>query len=354
MSLGTEPDAGYRRQVTRDPVLDNARALLITLVVTGHVIGALGVQDSRPLFLWIYSFHMAGFVLISGHLSREAAARPKDVRRLITTLLVPYLVFQTILLVIRGITAGGVPTLDLVHPAFAMWFLLALAFWRLITPVLRALRGALVLAVAVSVIVPIDQGLDQQGSLARILGFLPFFVLGLLLREEHLTWLRRPAVRVVAAVGLVGGLAALWVLDINFSAAVLQLDGPYPEGAEGAFRGMVVRLVVLAVGALGGLAVLAISSGRPRWYTAIGERSLTVYLLHAVVLYPFIRSSVTLPGGAPAALAAGVALTLLLGSAPVARATRWLIHPPAADRLLGSDISGTRRMVSPERRTKSS
>ncbi len=325
---------------TRDPVLDNARAVLVALVVIGHVIGFSDPPAGRPLYLWIYTFHMAGFVIVSGMLSQRFGSKPADWTRVVTTLLVPYVIFQAIMLTIRAVRSGNIPEFpDLLMPAFALWFLLALAAWRVWTPVLRRVRGMLPIAVGIAVVVPVDPGLDQLGSLARALGFLPFFVLGLQLRPEHLTLLRRPAVRVLAGAGLVTGLVLAFVVRPELAGDTLQLDSSYADSGAGPLTGMAVRLVVLVAGTLGGLAVLAVSSSRRRWYTGIGERSLTVYLLHAVALYSLRDLVPTAPGAAGVVLAVvvGLALTVVLGSPWVSKATRWLTAPPVAARLVRPD-----------------
>src|SRR5690606_39902617 len=58
----------------RDPFLDNARGLLITMVVVGHTVESFHVLDQvipDMVYTAIYSFHMAAFVAISGYLSRS-------------------------------------------------------------------------------------------------------------------------------------------------------------------------------------------------------------------------------------------------------------------------------------------
>jgi hypothetical protein len=95
-----KPAAGSRRisrQPARYPVLDNARFLLISLVVTGHLLEQLA--DSGPitaaLYRWIYLFHMPAFVLISGAVSKATLTRRRAFA-LVTGLLLPYVIFQAL------------------------------------------------------------------------------------------------------------------------------------------------------------------------------------------------------------------------------------------------------------------
>ncbi|QNN81672.1 acyltransferase family protein [Brachybacterium sp. Z12] len=85
------------RPRARDPFLDNARGILITLVVVGHTLESFSVIEGvlgGTLYKAIYSFHMAAFVIISGYLSRSYRNEPRQVKRLLTAMLVPYVIFR--------------------------------------------------------------------------------------------------------------------------------------------------------------------------------------------------------------------------------------------------------------------
>ena len=50
----------------RDTGIDLCKAILITLVVLGHTIQYAGDGMQSPVFRFIYSFHMAAFMMVSG------------------------------------------------------------------------------------------------------------------------------------------------------------------------------------------------------------------------------------------------------------------------------------------------
>src|SRR5699024_11763730 len=83
----------------RDPCLGNARGILTALVVIGHTLESFEVTTETAvgaLYTWIYPFHMAAFVAISGYLSRSYRNEPRQVRRLLTVMVVPFLIFQVL------------------------------------------------------------------------------------------------------------------------------------------------------------------------------------------------------------------------------------------------------------------
>ena len=144
----TRPRSGRSRSrnnrpSSRDPFLDNAKYLTIVLVAIGHVWDPLR-DDSRmagALYLVLYAFHMPAFIIVSGYLSRSFEGKPRQIKRLVTGILVPYVVFQTIYtLFMRWASDNPDREFHYQEPGFALWFLVALFLWRLTTPVWKSMR----------------------------------------------------------------------------------------------------------------------------------------------------------------------------------------------------------------------
>ena len=333
----------------RDPYLDNARGLLIILVVVGHTLEcfeALGTVVGGTLYTAIYSFHMAAFVMISGYLSRSYRNEPRQVKRLLTAMVVPYVIFQMVHEAGKALLLGQDFSLQLVSPAWTLWFLLALLLWRLASPVLRSLRHPLMVAVAISLIMPLDHDLDGTFSLGRLAGMLPFFVLGLVSTPETLERLRAVRHRWLGAVIMLGALVGTLLLNDEIRASWFFLRSAHPEDGSIPVN-LVLRLLVLAAGVIGAIGLLLLTPRGTTPLTALGTRSLTIYLLHPVLLLP-IRYAEELPTwvetwwGPVALAAAGVAFALVLGSGVVSRATRWITDPPIGDLLVKDDLPADR------------
>lgn len=160
----------------RNLKLDNAKGILITLVVIGHML--LPIQGTTRgvtnFFYMIYAFHMPAFVFISGLLAQRIYTRvPKPAhapaenraprhphraanvsatqqvttvghfngRRWCSTLWL-YLLFQFILF-FSEIPAYGRTTRfpNFLHTSGAPWYLLALLLWYLMIPFFAGCRG---------------------------------------------------------------------------------------------------------------------------------------------------------------------------------------------------------------------
>lgn len=82
----------------RDYFFDNARAILILLVVFGHMLQPYTSGDKylSALYLVIYSFHMPTFLFISGYFAKNID-KPYYLEKISKRLIVPYMIFFCIL-----------------------------------------------------------------------------------------------------------------------------------------------------------------------------------------------------------------------------------------------------------------
>ncbi|HEY6738257.1 MAG TPA: acyltransferase family protein, partial [Actinopolymorphaceae bacterium] len=335
-STRTEPRPGQSntgRSRFRDPFFDNAKFLAIVLVVVGHALEPLrDIAAVHAVYLFLYMFHMPVFIVISGYLSRGFPSSGDKVQKLVSQLLVPFLVFQLAYILFARLD-GKEPALNLLDPYYLTWFLLALFAWRVSTPLWQRLRWPLLVAVGICLVAGTQELVDEF-EMGRVLSLLPFFVLGLRLKPEHFALLRKGWVRLLAVPTMLGGLVvAFWAHDRMSLDWVFWRSDNMTLQVDDA-TGTVMRLAMLVSATVLTTAFLALVPRRRYWFTALGTWTLYVYLLHGFAVKgatyaglfdePWIRTPL---GHATVALA-GVVLTLVLSSAPVRRLTRWAVEPP--------------------------
>ncbi len=327
----------------RVPLWDNARFFAIFLVVAGHAIQRLAgdLEPAFALYLLIYSFHIPLFVLVSGHFSKPRL-EPRDLRRIVTDLVAPYLVFETIWTAISWILRGTL-YVDYANASWTLWFLLALIWWRLLLPVVAMLKAPLLWATLLSLAAGCTEQIDSTLALSRTFALLPFFVLGWELKQRDLgrRWNEASArivravragaaaVVAVAAIALVVGLPLWRQLRLK---EFFFANEAYSTFGYDLLPGALMRLAMLVLSGVLCLAVLALLPRRQTWFTGLGAGTLYVYLFHTFPLYP-LRESGVLAANATLPvlllmLALAAALTLVLASAPARRVLRPLVEPP--------------------------
>ncbi|MBM0225020.1 acyltransferase family protein [Micromonospora sp. ATA51] len=334
-------DGGTISRPSRDAYFDNAKLLATALVVLGHTWGPLvgspnEMRGVRALYLLVYAFHMPLFVMISGYFSRsfaQDASHPGRLRRLLTSTLVPYLIFATAYQLYNNYRLDESNPIDLVTPFYLTWFLVALFVWRISAPLWLNLRAPVAVATGV-MLASGAASLSGELDLARILQFLPFFVLGLTARREHLEWIRdtrwlRPAAVLVFAAALITvyhyapRLPAGWFYRHNGHA---QLDVSWGTWAAGAL-GLTAAALVLSV------AFLALVPSNRNLLTPLASGTQYTYLLHGFIVQialayrfqnsPFVNSF----AGVLTISALAVLATGILASPIVRRLFGWAVEP---------------------------
>lgn len=316
----------------RDPWFDNAKMLLVTLVVVGHSWILLPATElNNRLYDWLYLWHMPAFVMVTGYLSRGFTFSRRNLRRLVTTVLLPYLVFEGLLVLFR-VHVGGESFEDVwLNPHWAMWYLIVLFLWRLATPLLKRVPYAVPVSIAVS----LAGGLVSVEALDvnRAMALLPFFTIGLMVEPHHLEAVRTDAARVMGLAVLAGAVLVTGWTEHEAGTEWLYYRSSYDGLGVGWLEGAVTRLSLIGVGVAMAAAALAWVPARRTWMTRLGSASLVVYLFHGF----FVKGAEY--AGVPALAAewpvlslvvvsaAAVVVALLLAWRPVAKPLAKVITP---------------------------
>ncbi len=117
--------------MARDPWLDNAKMTVVTLVVIGHFWAVLPDTTFNDHFYdFLYLWHIPAFVFVTGYLSRSFEWTRTKLLGLLTTVVVPYVIFESLYALFR-IRVGNDRFDDLyADPHWPLWYLAALFLWR--------------------------------------------------------------------------------------------------------------------------------------------------------------------------------------------------------------------------------
>lgn len=282
-------------RLARNEFLDISKGVLMFLVVWGHVIqgvayGNIGYfQD--PVFKAIYTFHMPLFMAISGYLTYGSIQRHAwlpMVKRRFKQLIVPAFVgaaiFGMIISCVAVLFEGASVPSTLVHfpllvfkTASSFWFLWAIFLFTVMISTLKAMRCdtvAFMSAVFVLYLFVPALGKDYLFKFT-----LPFFCVGYVVARVGVPPLvLKRSVGIGATVASVG-LYLLWSQqDYIYVSQMFMNLANLPHLL---FR--MVCGIVVSIAFLRGLS--AVFSTPPlRLFSAIGKRSLEIYILHTLVL----------------------------------------------------------------------
>ena len=160
----------------RIELYDNIKGVLIVLVVIGHFMHP--VHNDNPTisagFDIIYLFHMPLFVFMSGLFAKGAYRDGKLAINRIISYLVLGFAYQAALVLING--SALFPKLFLFSSA--PWYLIAMAWWYAMTPLLARVRPAVGIAASCAValawgVVDLSSGLSPSAARLRFCRGLP-------------------------------------------------------------------------------------------------------------------------------------------------------------------------------------
>ncbi len=266
--------------------LDNARYWVMLLVVIGHSLTQfVGMDSARAVYVWIYAFHMPFFILISGYTARRYMGDARQVRRIVSTLVVPYLIVETSMQLITRHYDGEPDPMMILSPQWLAWFLAALFVWRLTTPIWRALKYPITTAIVISLTVGLFE-IPNVLSLPKILGFLPFWVVGMHMNRATFERLTERPVRIASAVVLVAAFLVCYRYSSGWETDWLLWKQRYDESPLSAtpLEGVTQRIELLVVGFVLTFAALSLVPKRASWTTKQGGRTFYCYLLHGYVV----------------------------------------------------------------------
>lgn len=319
----------------RSAHLDNAKALLITLVILAHSLGLLAAQHGSAATVnrIIYVFHMPAFIFVTGYLSKPDAFTRKGLRS-VASLAFVYLVFNALNYSWSSVFEGK--TIDLVEvvttPTYALWFLLSLVWWRLLLPLFAFGKGreAALASIAVAVTVAVGSGyVISDGSwmsISRVFVFLPFFVTGYRARQQKWSIPKTWWSRCLAAIAFGGLLFAQYSRHILRGTETLMHRKSFLQLGEMTAQAGVGKLTILALSAVMVVAFLQLVPRRSLVITSLGATTLSVYVWHAFTLrnIRWFGFEDQLLGTLPALFVTVAVMVVVFGFGPIPRATQWL------------------------------
>ena len=165
-----------QKEKVRYLIFDNYKGILIFAVVFGHFLWYDGNKDkeslSRKIVIFIYFFHMHGFVFISGFLSSENSIRISNAFKL----LILYYIFNfSFSLIIHYYINASI---NFLFPKYSYWYILSLFYWRISIKYIYNIKYIFIISIILSLLVGYFDFITNIFSLVRTITFFPYFLAG--------------------------------------------------------------------------------------------------------------------------------------------------------------------------------
>ena len=237
---------------------------------------------------------MPAFIIISGHFSRKIKSI-EDVKKLIKTLFVPYIIFQFIYSFYYMKVFGDHIEFTLFVPRYALWFLLSMILWKLMLSIFGSHKVMIGVSILLSLFIGYVSEINEWLSLSRTFFFFPFFLMGYYMNRKTFEKFKN---KLNVRIALIGSLLLICFIH-HFGDVRWQewLFGrlPYEDICYSIFDSAVVSRLIVYLFMIGSSYLfLSLVPTKQRWYTAIGEKTLCVYLLHLFIIRAFKGSELSI------------------------------------------------------------
>lgn len=288
MSLLGIKSKEYQDEKGRDYYFDNAKFILILLVVVAHAISPLKTNALKIKTVWtvINAFHMPAFIFISGYFAKSYITKDRRVKvQKLVTYIMYYLFAQLTVSLFEYYVLGSVNMAKSVFsPRSSLWYLMCLIWWFLLLPYITRLKVPVVIAAAFlfGLLVGYDTSVGDFLSVCRAVCHFPFFIAGYYFKKDWLFRFRNIYTQIAAVVVLV--LSTIWTFynldyipsriitsNYNYEHANLKTFVNFP---------FMNRLIYYIVAFILVFAVLLLVPRGKAFFTRFGSRTLQVYILH--------------------------------------------------------------------------
>ncbi|AJD90785.1 hypothetical protein JMA_14680 [Jeotgalibacillus malaysiensis] len=320
----------------RDYYFDNAKFILIFLVVFGHAIQS-SIQEDPILmttYQTIYFFHMPAFILIAGYFAKANYIKGLFVK-LLKKLIVPYLIFQLIYTIYYYFLRNeNNLEIDPLNPQWALWFLVSLFFWSLLlilfVDVLKLKwKAAMLISIILGVVIGFVNDYTSTLSLSRTFVFFPFFLAGHYLSRDFFSQLKSRKMMILSVVSLVIVFISIYLLP-DWSSRWLFGSHSYEDLGTPVEASPMLRLLIYGVSFWLVIAFFSLAPVAKTFFTRWGLNTLYVYLFHGFIIQFYRESGLGLMVNPYISLliimAASLLLTIFLSSRLVAAAAQPIVE----------------------------
>lgn len=269
----------------RSAYIDNARWALIALVVLGHLLELVIWKRSQLLVVYrsIYLVHIPALIFLSGAVCSSELSR-KALSGVVSRLLVPLAVFQFAAWLLDHFAWWPGPRVaNLDQPWWLLWYLAALAAWRVLLPLFDTMKVTARWTIAILLSLVAGFLGDLPPTTLRILVFLPVFMAGHYFFGAISAWGEKVSVKIAAA-GILCCVVIFMAMHNHFDMHWLYGNTNYGQLRVTGLEAVATRAVHLAAVVVASVAFLILVPRRDGIIATAGQYSISAYILHGFLL----------------------------------------------------------------------
>ncbi|MDF2685274.1 MAG: hypothetical protein K0S55_455, partial [Clostridia bacterium] len=225
------------------------------------------------IYVMIYSFHMPLFVFVSGYFS-------KNLEKVTKNALKTGLIYLFIHIFIDIITVNPVPLLT---PYWLDWYLLSLFLWRITIKLLHKVKFIIPISFAAALISGFIPQIGRNLSLSRTFVLFPFFLIGFFFNKEKIIYIKERLSR-SKWFFLLSAIISIILFFKNLPIQILYFADNYYSVGTSFPVAFFARFFIIGTAVVMCFCILSIIPEHKYSFTYLGENSLYIFLLHALLV----------------------------------------------------------------------
>jgi len=271
----------------RDIKFDNLRGLAILFIVLGHFISHSPFWTTPEysfIYRFIFLFHLPLLIFVSGYFSKSD---PENSVKAFKNVFIPYLIFETLWIIFIFLKDGNLKATMLIVPAWGLWYLLSLYFWRVFLPTAVRIKHVFIISLIGALGIGFLKFNTSILSISRTVCFFPLFLLGFYFKDFKNKLIINKYLATCLFFTLLT-VSALFLMPMSYR--VIFFKYSYHAMDMKNLIGMIIRLLILFVEMVGVILLFNMMTSKKTFLTRIGKNSLPVYVLHFyfVMAIPYI------------------------------------------------------------------
>lgn len=276
-------------------LFDNLKAFLIILVVLGHFLeeSIVYLDEYKRIVLFIYSFHMPLFIMISGHFHKNN----NILKKVVSYLSIGY-VLKILFFLYSFFIRDTNPTFYFFSENGLPWYMFVLGFYIFITYLLKNFnkKFLLLVSIVIACIAGYNADIGDFLCLSRIIVFYPFYLIGYMLSTKDI--LKLNSNKILKVLSLIITIISIILCftyydDLIFLKPLFTGKHPYAINEIFIYWGPMYRLLMYFISCfISFFIVVLIPNSYNSILSFLGKNTLQVYFWHYLFIYILIDTKI--------------------------------------------------------------
>jgi fucose 4-O-acetylase-like acetyltransferase len=231
---------------------------------------------------------MPVFIILSGMMAKNDLSQDR-IRKSITSILIPFLVFTILYETLEFLTTGRVSEYTInFQPYWILWFLYSLFIWKLFLPIILNFRYPIILTILISIVAGYVNDVGYFLGISRTLYFFPFFIIGYKMTSSIFNNTKLMSIpKTVYVVILIFNITLFWMLK-DYSHEWLYGSFSYEKLNVESWMAAFGRLSLYCISIITSVSILMLVSTKKLKVSQYGSNSLYAYLWHGFFVKVFV------------------------------------------------------------------